>query len=208
MDNKIINRLIPAIQAQIPEIQSICEFEKVWITESEEFFANLNFVVAHLGDKVRRISKVVPALEPYLRASEDEAIRVMMLFPKAKRSTPELMQIATPLADLENTANIESAHICITPAGADGTIQISRVGVGKSQALTAVCKELGIHPDEVMAFGDNENDNDMLQWAGWGVAMGNAVPTTKAVANEITATNNDNGVAVKLASLAKNGYKM
>ncbi len=131
-----------------------------------------------------------------------------MLFPEAKRATAELMAIATPLADKENAANVASAHVCITPAGADGTIQISRIGVGKMQALLDVCKELEISADEVMAFGDNENDNEMLQWVGWGVAMGNAVPTTKAVANEVTDTNDENGVAKKLASLAANSYQM
>jgi hydroxymethylpyrimidine pyrophosphatase-like HAD family hydrolase len=52
-----------------------------------------------------------------------------------------------------------------------------------------------------VAFGDNLNDHSMLQWAGLGVAMANADRTTQAVADEITVSNDDDGVAVVLERL-------
>ncbi|MGH3928807.1 MAG: HAD family hydrolase, partial [Pseudonocardiaceae bacterium] len=50
----------------------------------------------------------------------------------------------------------------------------------------------------VLAFGDMPNDLAMLRWAGWGVAMANAHPAVLAVADEITAPNFEDGLALVL----------
>jgi hypothetical protein len=75
---------------------------------------------------------------------------------------------------------------------------VTAAGVNKATALA----ELGVPPEEVVAFGDYPNDIPMLQWAGLGVAMGNAHPEVIAIADEVTATNDEDGVAVVLERLA------
>ena len=65
----------------------------------------------------------------------------------------------------------------------------------KGQAVRELAEKLGIEASEVMAIGDNENDVDMLTYAGLAVAMGNATPNVKAVADQITKSNNEHGVA-------------
>jgi hydroxymethylpyrimidine pyrophosphatase-like HAD family hydrolase len=60
---------------------------------------------------------------------------------------------------------------------------------------------LGVERHDVIAFGDGLNDHEMLKWAGRGVAMGNADAATKAVADEITASNDDDGVALVVERL-------
>lgn len=50
----------------------------------------------------------------------------------------------------------------------------------------------------MVAFGDSFNDLDMLQYAGLGVAMGNAPEAIKAAANRVTANNNEDGIALVL----------
>ena len=72
-------------------------------------------------------------------------------------------------------------------------------GVSKSESLRRVCERLGIAPAEVMAFGDAQNDMSMLDFAGYGVAMGNACAELKAMADEVTLSNNEDGIAVSLA---------
>ena len=72
-------------------------------------------------------------------------------------------------------------------------------GVSKSESLRRVCERLGIAPAEVMAFGDAQNDMSMLDFAGYGVAMGNACEELKAMADEVTLSNNEDGIAVSLA---------
>ena len=54
----------------------------------------------------------------------------------------------------------------------------------------------GIRREEVMAFGDGGNDIEMIEYAGIGVAMGNAVPQVKSAADYITADNDHDGVGL------------
>ncbi|WP_265459014.1 sugar-phosphatase [Enterococcus sp. HY326] len=68
----------------------------------------------------------------------------------------------------------------------------------KGNALKTLAEYLGLKPEETMAIGDNENDNSMLEYAGIGVAVANAVPSTKAAADVHVASNNDSGVAEAL----------
>jgi hydroxymethylpyrimidine pyrophosphatase-like HAD family hydrolase len=62
-------------------------------------------------------------------------------------------------------------------------------------------ERLGVPRRQVVAFGDGLNDREMLSWAGLGVAMGNADPATKSVADEVTASNDEDGVAVVVERL-------
>ena len=71
-------------------------------------------------------------------------------------------------------------------------------GVSKSRSLARVSLQLGIKPAEVMAFGDAQNDMDMIRFAGHGVAMGNACDELKAMADEVTLDNNHDGIAATL----------
>lgn len=68
-------------------------------------------------------------------------------------------------------------------------------GVSKASALKALAERLAIDAQHVMAIGDQLNDLEMLEWAGLGVAMGNAVSGIKEVADVVTSSNEDAGVA-------------
>ncbi len=59
-------------------------------------------------------------------------------------------------------------------------------GVNKATALAKVAEELGIAPSQTMAFGDNENDIQMLRWAGCGLAMAHGKPEAKAAASLVS----------------------
>lgn len=73
--------------------------------------------------------------------------------------------------------------------------------INKGQGVLDICSTLGISPEEVISFGDAENDIPMLQKAGMGVAMGNAAENVKAAANMVTLTNNEDGIAAALEKL-------
>ncbi|WP_188205299.1 sugar-phosphatase [Desemzia incerta] len=81
-------------------------------------------------------------------------------------------------------------------------LEILNPSASKGQALKSLIDILGLTPDEVMAIGDNENDLDMIQFAGMGVAMGNAVPIVKENATYITDTNANDGVATVIEKFA------
>ncbi len=65
----------------------------------------------------------------------------------------------------------------------------------KERALTELCSDLHVDKTRVMAIGDSRNDVPMLQWAGVGVAMANALPEVIEAAPFVTASNDDDGVA-------------
>ncbi|SET08500.1 hypothetical protein SAMN05216389_105108 [Oceanobacillus limi] len=74
-------------------------------------------------------------------------------------------------------------------------VEVNPKGVSKASALRKVCQKLNITMDNVMAVGDSLNDIKMIQEAGVGVAMGNAQEAIKNVANHVTDTNENDGVA-------------
>lgn len=80
-------------------------------------------------------------------------------------------------------------------------MEIMPKGVSKASAIERIAKKLGCTMNEVMAFGDAENDIEMIERAGIGVAMGNAMETVKQVACVVTDTNENNGVGQVIDSL-------
>jgi Cof subfamily protein (haloacid dehalogenase superfamily) len=77
-------------------------------------------------------------------------------------------------------------------------VEISAAGVTKAFALERLCRRLGIAADEVVAVGDMPNDLAMLDWAGTAVAVANATQEVLDAADEVTAANVDDGVALLL----------
>lgn len=74
-------------------------------------------------------------------------------------------------------------------------VEVTGDGVNKAFALAGLCDELGVAAMDVVAFGDQHNDVAMLQWAGHGIAMGNAHPEAVAAADDQTSSHHDDGVA-------------
>ena len=77
-------------------------------------------------------------------------------------------------------------------------IEIVRTGMNKSVGLERIAKHYNIPQENIIAFGDEDNDFEMIEYAGTGVAMGNAINSLKERANEITLTNEEDGIAVFL----------
>lgn len=73
-------------------------------------------------------------------------------------------------------------------------IEIVPYGITKGQTLKKFMNENGVHPDEVIAFGDGENDVDLFRQVSYGIAMDNAAEYVKKFANDMTASNRNEGV--------------
>ncbi len=84
---------------------------------------------------------------------------------------------------------------------AGGAIEVVGPDTSKATALAVLCQRLAITPAQVIAFGDNVNDVEMLAFAGLGVAMGNCTDDARAVADHIAPSNDKDGIAVTLESL-------
>ena len=68
-------------------------------------------------------------------------------------------------------------------------------GIDKAKALDAVLKPMGYKQEEMIAFGDGQNDISILTYSGHGIAMENAVDELKEIADEITLSNENDGIA-------------
>jgi HAD superfamily hydrolase (TIGR01484 family) len=78
-------------------------------------------------------------------------------------------------------------------------LDLAPVGVSKASGLAHVAERLGVDAADVLAIGDGRNDIEMLQWAGRGVAMGQAVEPVIAAADDVTGTVYEDGAATEIA---------
>lgn len=98
------------------------------------------------------------------------------------------------LTDVIGKYSNADSPVVITSSSVNN-IEINDRKAQKGIALLNYAKEQGYDKNEVMSIGDNLNDYSMIEMAGVGVAMANAIPEIKAIANEQTGTNLENGVA-------------
>ncbi|GAO07148.1 HAD family hydrolase [Streptomyces lydicamycinicus] len=88
----------------------------------------------------------------------------------------------------------------VTVAG-EGIVELLPLGLSKATGLSLAARRLGLTAKDTIAFGDMPNDIPMFGWAAHGVAMANAHDELKAVADEFTASHEEDGVAVVLERL-------
>ncbi|MGW0086006.1 HAD family hydrolase [Streptomyces sp. NPDC003393] len=99
------------------------------------------------------------------------------------------------LADAANRA--AGGFVSVTMAG-EGIVELLPLGLSKATGLSLAARRLGLKAADTIAFGDMPNDIPMFAWAAHGVAMANAHEELKAVADEVTASHEEDGIAVVL----------
>lgn len=77
-------------------------------------------------------------------------------------------------------------------------IEITKKGINKAFGLKKIAAHYNIPQNRIIAFGDEDNDLEMIEYAGFGVAMSNAIDELKTIANHITETNDQDGVSIFL----------
>lgn len=102
---------------------------------------------------------------------------------------------------LAATARAVVGSLATVTMSGPGTVELQPCGVTKATGLALAADRLGLGAERALAFGDMPNDIPMFAWAARGVAMANAHPELKAVADEITLSNEDDGIAVVLERL-------
>ena len=139
-------------------------------------------------------------------------------------ATPVHMPMARWLE--ENPADMQKLLLIDTPEGADRAqaalsaafprgacflkskphyLEIAPEGVNKGASLAFLAEHLGLTPDEVMAFGDGQNDVPMLEYAGAGYAMANACPQALACTPLVAPPNTEDGVAQVIEAYIREG---
>ena len=139
---------------------------------------------------VQATRRPCPDMGQLIRSSSApvEGISAVLTAPEARAA---LREAAGKIPDLYVTSS--APHFIEFAAGS----------ASKESALRVLTQLLGITSAQVMAFGDAENDAEMLSFAGIGVAMGNAAEILKQIADMVTASNAEDGVAQTIEKLLK-----
>ena len=101
-------------------------------------------------------------------------------------------------AEIEQLAQQLGMHDITYYVGYSAWLDINPRGVSKAAGLDEVCRLIGVHPGYVLAIGDGRNDIEMLQFAGRGVAVGDAPPEVQAAADAVTGRYDEQGTAAEL----------
>ena len=134
----------------------------------------LNYISDHVIAVNKAISIAMPQLSDY-RGGE--------IYQVCAYLKPEEEHLIDPIADA-----------CVFTAWHYGGKDIIAKGGGKMAGIQRYLQEIGIAPEEIIAFGDADNDLEMIRYAGIGVAMGNAEEHVKEVADFVTADIDDGGI--------------
>jgi hypothetical protein len=165
------------------------------------------------------LSKIEAEIGPLALAASQDGLAGKVLVCEGYRYRPELPVIhlrdtaelwAQPInklyiqhPELGDDALAEAAQavvgdlVGVMMAG-EGIVELLPLGLTKATGLSLAARRLGVTAAETIAFGDMPNDLPMFAWAGHGVAMANAHADLKAVADEITSSNDEDGIAVVL----------
>lgn len=96
-----------------------------------------------------------------------------------------------------------------TWGGPTAILEIVSKGIQKAKGVQEIANYLSIDQKDVIAFGDEHNDLELLDYAGWGVAMANGTDQLKGIANDVTPlSNQEDGLAVYLEKLLKRLYNL
>ncbi len=117
----------------------------------------------------------------------EPAVKLLVRAPG--RTSADMVEALAPV--IGDAADITFSHPL-------GLVELSAPGITKASGLAAVAESMGVSAADVLAFGDMPNDLEMVQWVGHGVAMANGHPSLRAVADEVTASNDEDGVALVL----------
>ena len=105
----------------------------------------------------------------------------------------------------EVAARAAGGFVTVTMAG-EGIVELLPLGLSKATGLSLAARRLGLKAADTIAFGDMPNDIPMFAWAAHGVAMANAHDELRAVADEVTSSNDEDGIAVVLERLLGRPY--
>lgn len=181
--------------------ESVVDSRPIDVAVVRRLMAELRTAVPGIGFAIERVDGQFAHEPEYHPRWEPEAativgeIEEMLTGPVSKLLARDEHLGADDL--LAQANNVLASNIAtFTHSSVDGgLLEISALGVTKATTLAEVIAEHGYGATDVIAFGDMPNDLAMLEWAGRGVAVANAHPAVLGIVDEVTGSNDDDGVA-------------
>lgn len=154
------------------------------------------YLQSYLDDELYVVERCEKA-KLYERMAGVSAIPVGEKFYSMRHEPTKMLALAQPheILEIQEIINKEFAGEIFAATSKSTYLELTHPSVNKGHALGLLAESLNISREEVMAIGDSNNDVPMLEYAGLGVAMGNATDKIKAVAQAVTGHNNAHGVA-------------
>lgn len=188
------NEIIYEANISLPEVMTIHRELKPY-DMSAMYYSQMDWYAALESKEVikeQRITAVKIVIEPFVQMMEAWASRQTGPNKVLIAGDPNLiLSVEQRLLDLhKGKLNIYKSQ----PA----YLEVMNLQASKSNAIRFLMEKFGIQQKEIIAIGDNYNDKAMIEFAGMGVAMGNAPDEIKSVADYVTDTNDNDGVATAL----------
>lgn len=197
------------------EIIKICEENSIFYnvyTEKEIIAKNLQYNVLYYhkenltkSEEDKTHVNIVEDIYDYIEKTDSKVLKVMI----CDKHQTIFNAIIRKLKEVEDIEVLEVSHMSrkIIRQGTEEIpieyfyTEISAKNVDKWTALEFLKEKLQISSDEIVAIGDNVNDKKMIEKSGYGIAMGQSAPQIKEIADYITDSNVDDGVANALDKL-------
>jgi HAD superfamily hydrolase (TIGR01484 family) len=129
--------------------------------------------------------------------SADSLVPIVLTEETIRELGPSKMLLPL-LYDVDDLAEAFEDDLYIYRLSSSPCVEISPASVSKASGVELVAERLGLSRDELVVFGDDYNDIPMFRHCPNGVAMANAIPELMAIAADITASNDEDGVALKV----------
>lgn len=145
---------------------------------------------------------LVNSLEEYLKTNDAPVIKFSLMDDK-KENLQKVRKLVLDRFNIDAT-EVDEFMIPKKYRKAENNYKLPYVmdimpkGISKAKAIEELCKYLGIEIAQTVVFGDGLNDIEMFNVGGYKVAMGNAADQIKELADVVTKTNNEAGVAYEL----------
>ena len=196
-ENKVLDQKLMDKETALNIIDQVKDYhvmydayiEGVGISE-ERFYNHLDDykITEEIQKLVKKTRRPVPSIIEYVKQWEGKIDKVNLFF-----ADLELRE--------EIRALLKKRSDVLVSSSLYNNLEINALGAAKGDALLRLASILGLSREETMACGDGENDYSMIQMAGTGVVMENGDPSVKAIADYITASNDESGVAQAIEKL-------
>lgn len=207
----IYDKFIP--KEKMLEIINICDANSIFYTvytDKEIITEKLKYNVLYYynenkkkEEEKRTNIKIVDNIKKYIENQEDDKYLKIMICDESKLVFNSIIK---KMKDIKNIEVLEVGHMSrkIIKQGTEEVpieyyyTEITLEDVDKWNAIKYLIEKLNIKKEEVIAIGDNVNDKKMVENAGLGIAMGGSTPNLTSVADFITKTSDEDGVAYAL----------
>ena len=189
------NEIIYQAAISLPDTITIYEEIKSFTNLSSMFYSQMEWFSEVENDRIKKEQKITPVkikIQPF---------KETLQYWEEQKTGPNKILIA---GDKHLILDIEQRLIALHQGKLNifksqaSYLEVMSLTASKANAIEFLISKYGIDKNQIIAIGDNYNDKGMIEFAGMGIAMGNAPEEIKLVADYITDTNNNDGVAKAL----------